>query len=990
VLKRNFYRILCSAFFGFLLVGSVSLLAMFAGGRVADATQNQPAAAPGQSASVEAKLRTVDLYAKRPLSFERNDGQTDAQVKFISRGDCYTLFLTSSDAVLALRKPGRESVKGKHAPSASLAKDKLGSVNDIAPPAAAEAIRSRPSERKPEKIESEILRIRLIGANPAARIEAENQLASKSNYFVGRDPGKWHANISNYARVKYRNVYSGIDLVYYGASQRQLEYDFVIAPGADPNLIGLRFEGAKAMALDRAGDLIVRLADGGEVIHHAPVIYQERDGKREKVDGKSVFKGHDAIGFELASYDHARPVFIDPGLSYSTYLGGSGGDDGQAIAVDASGFAYVTGVTNSADFPTTPGAFKITPPGGGNMFVTKLQADGSGQVYSTYLGGDALDNFEGGYGITVDSSGNAYLTGDAGNGGDFPTTPGAFQTSPSGGYSDGFVTKLNPDGSSLVYSTYLGGTYHPAAGTTNSYAIAVDSLGFAYVTGKTTSGSFPTTIGAFQTINNCITCTNAFVTKMKTDGTGLVYSTYLGGSGSPYGGDSAVSIAVDSSGNAYVAGTANSTDFPKTVGAFRTSNSGFSDVFVTKLKADGTGLVYSTYLGGSQPELGESIAIDSSGSAYVTGYTGSNDFPHTAGAFQTAMRTIYGNGFVTKLKPDGSGLAYSTYLGGYGDTADSLIGNHGTDHAYGIAVDSFGHAYVTGETWSSNFFCSGANNPISCCTGGGTGTCNFPITGDAFQSTNKASNFANPGPNAFVTKMNLDGSGLVYSTYLGGSAAYNGDRGFAIAVDSTGDAYVTGSAYSTDFPFTAGASQTTYGGTGDAFVTKLIVPAGPSPTPTTSPSSTPTGSATRTATPTATATTTTTATATETGGTATATPTATPTQIPVKLNIGPQSVSFGQSVIVGKPSKPKTIKIKNAGQKKIGLAVNIEMETVSPSVFAVKSLCNKPLQPGKTCKVSVTFTPADTTPQTGSLKIYDNVIGSPQSVQLSGTGKTAN
>lgn len=949
--QRNFRIAVC----GCLLVASACLLTMFAGRPLAIGPQLESAAAVGKTVPAAAKLHIVDLYAKRPLSFERNDGQTDAQVKFISRGDGYTLFLTTAEAVLALRAAGMRFGNGKQTTSGSLA-----------------------------KVETEMLRIRLVGANPDARIEAVDRLASKSNYFVGKDPTKWHTNIPGYARVKYRDVYSGIDLVYYGASQRQLEYDFVIAPGANPNAIGLRFEGAKAVTLNRTGDLIVRLADGGEVIHHAPVIYQERDGKRERVDGKAVLKDKDTVGFELAAYDHSRTVFVDPGLSYSTYLGGSGGDSGQAIAVDAFGFAYLTGITESPDFPTTPGAFKTTPPGGGNMFVTKMKADGSGLVYSTYLGGDSHDNFEGGYAIAVDSLGNAYLTGDAGNGGDFPTTPGAFQPGPSGGYSDGFVTKLSPDGSTLVYSTYLGGTYHPAAGTTNGYAIAVDSLGYAYVTGKTTSGNFPVTAGAFQTSNKSISSTNAFVTKMNLDGTGLIYSTYLGGSGSPYGGDSAAGIAVDSFGNAYVAGTANSSDFPKTVGAFRTANSGFSDAFVTKLKADGSGLLYSTYLGGSQPDTGDGIAIDSLGSAYVTGYTGSNDFPTTAGAFQTAMRTIYGNAFVTKVKPDGSGLAYSTYLGGYGDTGDSVIDDPGTEHAYGIAVDSFGHAYVTGQTWSSNFYCAGAGNPISCCTGGGTGTCNFPVTADAFQSTDNASNFQNPGPNAFMTKMNLNGTGLAYSTYLGGSSAFNGDRGFAIALDSNGDAYVTGSAYSTDFPITPGVFQAS-GGNGDAFVTKLIVPAGPSATPTTSPSPTPTASATATATRTATATATaTTPTAT---ATTTATPTATATPGSGKLTIKPASLAFGSKVTVGTTGKPKIVKIKNAGSKKTGVSVNIEMEVASPPVFAVKSACAQTLAPGKSCSVSVTFTPADTTPQTGSLTIYDNVTGSPQSVPISGTGK---
>ncbi len=901
----------------------------------------------------------MDLYAKRPLSFEPNYGQTDAQVKFISRGDGYTLFLTPAEAVLALRRAGQQSGKGEHPHSVSI-----------------------------DKAKAETLRIRLVGANPDARIEAVDRLASTSNYFVAKDPGKWRTNIPSYARVKYRDVYSGIDLVYYGASQRQLEYDFVIAPGANPNAIGLRFEGAEAMTLNRDGDLIVRLAGGGEVIHHAPVIYQERDGKREKVDGKAVLKNKDTIGFELAPYDHARTVFVDPGLSYSTYLGGSQVDSGQAIAVDGLGFAYLTGLTGSDDFPTTAGAFKTTSSHDPTMFVTKLKADGSGLVYSTYLGGDSHDNFEGGYAIAVDSLGNTYLTGDAGNNGDFPTTPGAFQSGPSGGYSDAFVTKLSPDGSTLVYSTYLGGTYHPAAGTTNGYAIAVDSMGYAYVTGKTTSGSFPATMGAFQTTNKCISCTSAFVTKMNLDGTGLIYSTYLGGSGSPYGGDSANGIAVDSLGNAYVTGTANSSNFPTTAGAFQTVNSGFSDAFVTKLKPDSSGLVYSTYLGGNQPDIGQGIAIDSLGSAYVTGYTSSPDFPTTPGAFQTVMRTIYGNAFVTKLKPDGSGLAYSTYLGGYGDIGDGVIDDPGTDYAYGIAVDSFGHAYVTGQTWSSNYYCAGAGNPISCCTGGGTGTCNFPVTADAFQSTDNASNFPNPGPNAFVTEMNLNGTALAYSTYLGGSGAYYGDRGLAIAVDSTGDAYVTGSAYSTDFPTTPGVFQPT-GGNGDAFITKLFVPAGPSPTPTTSPSPTPTASATATATRTAT-TTVTAATPTATA-TATSTPTSTPTPLPIGDSpaISRSSIAFGSKVTVGTTSKPETITIKNKGKKKTGVPVSIEMEIASPSMFAVKSECETTLAPGKSCKASVTFKPTDTTEQSGSLMIYDNVTGSPQTVTLSGTGQPA-
>ena len=287
---RNFYR-LGNALRGFVLVAFVSSLAMLAGWRSSQAGRLTTAG----NTPTNAKIHVLDLYSQQPLSFERNDGQTDAQVKFISRGNGYTLFLTSAEAVLALRTP--------------------------------------------EKAGSEMLRIGLIGANPAGQIEPEDRLASRSNYFAGKDPRKWHANIPNYARVKYRNVYSGIDLVYYGASQRQLEYDFVVAPGADPSLIGLRFEGAKAMSLNRDGDLILRLADGGEVVHHAPVIYQERDGAREAVDGKAVLKGRDTIGFELAAYDHTRPVFIDPG------------DRDQAVRRGMRFRRILTGFPNSAPWP---------------------------------------------------------------------------------------------------------------------------------------------------------------------------------------------------------------------------------------------------------------------------------------------------------------------------------------------------------------------------------------------------------------------------------------------------------------------------------------------------------------------------------------------------------------------------------------------------------------------------------------------------------------
>jgi len=872
---------------------------------------------------------------------------------------------------------------------APLAQTRAASVASRAPRIGAATVRAKLFDRKPDKAQTEVLRIKLVDANPSIKIDGMDRLAGKSNYFSGNNPKNWHSNIPTYAQVKYRNVYPGIDLVYHGASQRQLEYDFVLAPGADPKAIGLRFEGATRLAFNRDGDLIVHLPDGGEVIHHAPLVYQERDGKRTRVDGKCLLRNTNTITFDLASYDRSRTVYIDPGLSYSTYLGGNEFDEGYAIALDSSGDAYVTGITESTNFPTTPGAFKTTPPGGGNMFVTKLKSDGSGLAYSTYLGGDNLDNFEGGYGIAVDSSENAYVTGDAGDG-DFPTTPGAFQTHPSGGYTDAFVTKLSPDGSALVYSTLLGGTYAPAPGATAASAIAIDSSGYAYVTGKTTSGNFPTTPGAFQVQNNSNTSSNAFVTKLNTTGTALVYSTYLGGSGSPYGSDGGTGITVDSAGHSYVTGVAYSNDFPTTGGAFRTANSGFSDAFVTELKTDGSGLVYSTYLGGSQPDSATGIAIDSSGSAYVTGDTQSSDFPTTAGAFQRTLKTIYGNVFVTKLKANGSGLVYSTYLGGVGDTDDDVIDYPGGDYANGITVDSFGNAYVTGWTFSTNFFCSGPARPDTCCSGAGTGTCSFPTTADAFQPTNHGSNLENPISNAFVTKVNADGSGLVYSTYLGGSMANFNDYGVGIAIDSAGDAYVTGLASSTDFPTTKGAFQTTGGSDSDAFVTKLIVPAGPTPTPTPSPSPTPKPTPSPSPTPAPTATPSPSPTPKPTPSpTPKPTPTATPTPTPpppgTLSGLPPLGLGFG-SVGTNATPKNKTFTIKNSSKK--GTLIGT-VGTLSAPYTVEAGEGSFTLPPGGKLPVTVEFAPiaANLGKDPATLGISSNDPKHPsENVKLTGIG----
>src|SRR5213593_2593929 len=486
------------------------------------------APAPATHTSTETpqatKQQVLAAYGKLPLSFEANAGQADPQVKFLSRGSGYTLFLTPTEAVLTLTKADAHA-KRRISGEATLV--------------------------EPEKRAATVLRMKLLGANPTPSVTGVEELPGRSNYFIGNDSKKWRANVPTYAKVEYRDVYPGVNLVYYG-NQRQLEYDFVVSPGADPKAITLAFDGVDGAAIDGLGDLVLR-ADGGEVRLRKPFVYQDHDGQRAVIPTRYVLKAERQVAFEVAAYDATKPLIIDPVLAYSTYLGGSATDIGHGIAVDAAGNAYVTGDANSSDFPTTLGAFQ--PTGRGPAFVTKLNATGSALAYSTYLGngnGNASA-------IAVDAAGNAYVTGIAGP--NFPTTPGTFQTTPGGGLADAFVTKLDPTGSALVYSTYLGGS-----STDDGHGIAVDpncSVNCnAYVTGETASRDFPTTPGAAQTTFGGVGLIgfDAFVTKLNPTGSALVYSTYLGGSVD----DSGFGIAVDAAGNAYVTGLTTSSDFPTT------------------------------------------------------------------------------------------------------------------------------------------------------------------------------------------------------------------------------------------------------------------------------------------------------------------------------------------------------------------------------------------------------------------------------------------
>src|SRR3990167_2290491 len=714
----------------------------------------QPRASPYQAA----QARVSEAYGKLPLSFELNQGQTDEQVKFLSRGRGYSLFLTSTEAVLVLRQGTRRS-------------------SDLL----READEDTTGDRN-KRLQT-VVRMKLEGANPAPKAVGLDELPGKSNYFIGNDPKRWQRDVSNYARVKYSSVYPGIDLVYYG-NQRQLEYDFVVAPGADPKRIKLAFEGVEKLALDSEGNLVLTTPQSN-IVQYKPVIYQHLDGARKPVDGRYVLLAKHRVGFQLAGYDTTQPLIIDPVLAYSTYLGGNGNDVGNAIAVDSAGNAYVTGSTSSTNFPGASGSL-IQPTwlGSVDVFVTKLNAAGSALVYSTYLGGSGGDT---GYAIAVDSAGNAYVTGAtdsptvAGPGNiPFPTV-GAFQASYHLG-GDAFITKLNAAGSALVYSTYLGGS-----GAERGYGIAVDSSFNAYVTGHTNSvqGIVPSptdfpTAAPFQAQNGSLGNYDAFVTKINAAGSALVYSTYLGGNASEYSLDGGA-IAVDSDGNAYVGGTTASTNFPGvSPSSIQPTIGGRSDGFVVKFNAAGSALLYSTYLGGTTDDAVNGIAIDAARNAYVVGYTDSPNFP-TASPLQASRNGPGNDAFVSKLNAAGSALVYSTYLGGTG----------AGDIAYAVAVDAGGNAYVSGSTNSSNF-----------------------PTVEPIQAVNAG------GGDAFISKLNAAGSALVYSTYLGGSTG--DEHGYGIALDTAGNAYVTGQTNSTDFP-TVMPFQPARGGVIDVFVTKILM-----------------------------------------------------------------------------------------------------------------------------------------------------------------------
>jgi Beta-propeller repeat/Domain of unknown function DUF11 len=771
---------------------------------------------PSPASTVTSSSSSLNSYAQVPMIFEPNRGQTDAQVRFMARGNGYGLFLTDDEAVLVLRRTGKQG--------------------------------------KAQDSKSSVIRMSLAGATGQPEAEGSDLLPGRSHYLIGKDSSKWNRDIPQYARVRYPHVYPGIDLVYYG-KQGQLEYDFEVAPGADPKNIQLHFAGSQKLRLN-AGDLVLQTAHG-DVRLHAPHIYQRAGNLDKTVDGRFALLANNQVGFELGDYDRARPLVIDPVLSYSSYLGGSGTESGATITTDAGFNIYVTGSTTSVDFPTagTPYQASLHAGAAANVFISKLDPTGATLVWSTYIGGSGTDAS---VGIAVDAAGDAYVAGTT-TSGDFPTTSSGFQTAPKAAGTHGFVSELDPNGSTLKYSTYLSGSL-----TDTMSGMALDNKGLVYVIGITQSTDFPVAPSAGTLYPTMPTGASQafFVSKLNPASSGtdsLNFSSYFGG-GSPSngimaGGGIAVDNNTSSSGsNIYITGGTNflnttqnaATDFPiKNAIVFTPSTGGGLapggdcldspgvsvcpvtglpmtngvvnlDAFVAKIapgSTTGPQLLYSTYVGGTGNDIGSGVAVDASGNAYITGSTTSPSvapFPPVSAApaaYQPCLNSPTGasgscpnsnttstDAFVAKINNPVTGtgstssnveLVYWSYLGG----SSNDVGN-------AIAVDGIQGARVVGTTFSSDLK---TQNAIQTALKG---------TQDAF--------------GARLDTLGTSGTSTAsqFVTYLGGSGV---DIATGVALDTNTNTYITGTTTSSDFPLASGVTpfQGSLKGTQDAFIAKL-------------------------------------------------------------------------------------------------------------------------------------------------------------------------
>jgi uncharacterized protein (TIGR03437 family) len=674
-------------------------------------------------------LRAAGTLANLPLWFEENLGQSDPQVRYLSRGRGFALFLTRDEAVLSLQDGRRNQV------------------------------------RDGEAAES-VLRMKLRGRHRGGELRGEQQQSGISHYFLGNDPAGWRRSVPHYARVRQSAVYPGIDLLYYGA-RGSLEFDFLIAPGADPAGIELEFSGQKSLAIDQAGDLVLDVGGRG-LRYEKPRIYQEEHGRQQVIPGRYERRGPNRVAFELAAnYDRTRPLVIDPVLDYSTFLGDTDDEQGLSIVVDSAGNAYVAGTTQSSQFPTTEGSAQ--PRFGGpedDVFVAKLNPVGTDLVFSTFLG---ANNDDRGRGVAVGSDGSVYVVGET-ESNEFPVTDGAWQKEFGRGERDAFAAKISADGSRLVYSTFIGRDDQDWATD-----VGVDGQGQAHVIGGTKSSTFPTTATSLQPQFGG--STDAFLVKLKADGSGPVFSTFLGGGSD----DEALALVVDPFGTIYGTGYTKSGDFRTTAGAFQPEKDSDEDAFVVKILGTGASFVYSSFLGGNGADFGNAIAADGTGNAYVTGFTHSNDLFRTPPVFQNEYNGA-GDAFVVKIVENPRlQIQRMTYLG----TDEEDTGN-------GIVVWDDGSVTVAGHTKSAN----------------------FPVTENAIQNE-----IGGGDGDAFVTTLDpLFRGPLVFSTFLGGE---DRDEARDIARDASGHLYITGVTRSRDFPVTAGSFQGAKSDGDDVFLLKI-------------------------------------------------------------------------------------------------------------------------------------------------------------------------
>lgn len=683
------------------------------------------------------KTLVNENYGRLPLRFEKNIGQTNNNIDFISHNSDYALFLSPTKTIFAIKNQQNANNFSKN---------------------------PKINRRNPIVESTTTLTMELIGANNNAKPIELDKLETKSNYLISNNQNEWQTNVENFSKVKYQNIYKGIDIVYYG-NQKQLEYDLIVSPYINPDTISIAFPEAENLNIDSQGNLIINV-NNKTINKKKPYIYQDIDGIKQEIAGNYIIKENNQISFNIGQYDTSKPLVIDPTIGYSTYLGGTDSDFSNAIAIDKSGNTYIVGYTESVNFPTNNPEQKSIS-GKNDLFIAKLNPTGTSLIYSTYIGGSE-DEF--GNGISVDSNGNVYVAGYTFSK-NFPiASPFQSQngnTTPDSG-GDAFVVKLNPQGSALIYSTYLGGM-----GDDMATGIAVDSQSNVYITGITDSVNFPVTnpiqgksSGGFD----------AFVTKINAAGNSIGYSTYFGGSDN----DFANAITIDKDNNVYIVGLTDSRNIPVT-NALQPIIAGDSDGFIAKFDATGNSISFATYLGGSNFDVITSIAVDSASNVYVTGLTNSEDFSVVNPIQKSNAGSL--DVFVSKLNATGTSFVYSTYLGGADD-----------EQANSIAVDAMNNVYIMGVTTSMD----------------------FPVANPT-QKSNAG------GQDAFMTKINAAGNALTFSTYLGGTG---NDTGISLAIDAKGSVFMTGVTNSMDFPMSkplqsaCGCDPTKK--VNDAFITSFI------------------------------------------------------------------------------------------------------------------------------------------------------------------------